>query len=593
MEKTITVLYSMHTMFGDWNLEEGKAVNMSRNSERHLDKVSEEKNFDCSIERIKSLLNPHGSYSEEWNRIFLLSTVIAVSLDPIFFYIIVVDEDNKCLLLDTNLGITAIFLRSVIDCFYVICIVCRLHTDLFVPLLYPRDNLVNRNGWKIVRRYLLSWLFPVDMLAILPLPQVVILLIIPAMKGTRFLNAMDVLKFVIVFQYMPRILRIYPLFKRDKRTSGILSEAAWAKAAFNLFLYLLAGHVLGALWYFLAIEREATCWHDACRNQTGCVNGSFYCNGSLGNYTFLTDACPINSLNTGHFDFGIFLYALQSGIVKVTNFPQKFFHCFRWGIQNLSSFGQNLQTSSYIWENCFALFITISGLVLFLFLIGNVQIYLQTKTMKLEEMRLATREIKEWKPFKKLSNALQGEVNEYQRYIWQQTKGVDVEKLLQNLPKELTTKIKRELCFDMLNNVEPFRSKGEKWLDSLCYCVKPVLFIERNHLIKEGDIINEMVFIVQGELQVYSKNSNNIGPLQGNFCGEELVEWVQDSHSAHLPVSTKTIQALTKVEAFTLQADDLKRHWAAAFLQSVWRRRQDSRTVQRSSHGGSKWRHTV
>ncbi|GKV31317.1 hypothetical protein SLEP1_g40017 [Rubroshorea leprosula] len=480
---------------------------MSRNSVRHLDKVSEGKNFDCSIEGIKSLLNPHGSYSEEWNRIFLLSTVIAVSLDPIFFYIIVVNEDNKCLLLDTNLGIAAICLRSVIDCFYVICIVCRLHTDLFAPLLYPRDNLVNRNGWKIVRRYLLSWLFPVDMLAILPLPQVVILLIIPAMKGTRFVDAMDVLKFVIVFQYMPRILRIYPLFKRDKRTSGILSEAAWAKAAFNLFLYLLAGHVLGAL----------------------------------------------------------------------------------------CSFGQNLQTSSYIWENCFALFITISGLVLFLFLIGNVQIYLQTKTMKLEEMRLATREIKEWKPFKKLSNALQGEVNEYQRYIWQQTKGVDVEKLLQNLPKELTTKIKRELCFDMLNNVEPFRSKGEKWLDSLCYCVKPVLFIERNHLIKEGDIINEMVFIVQGELQVYSKNSNDIGPLQGNFCGEELVEWVQDSHSAHLPVSTKTIQALTKVEAFTLQADDLKRHWAAAFLQSVWRRRsrQDSRTVQRSSHGESKWRHTV
>ncbi|GKV31311.1 hypothetical protein SLEP1_g40012 [Rubroshorea leprosula] len=553
---------------------------MSENSERCLDKV---------IKGIKSILNPLGSYCEQWNRLFLLSTVIALSLDPVFFYIIVVNEDNKCLFLDTKLGITAIVLRSVIDCFYIICIACRLQTDLFAPLLHIRDNR-GRNCWKIVRRYLLSWFFPIDILAVLPLPQVVILLIIPTMKRLRFLDAMGVLKSVVILQYIPRVLRIYPLFKRHKSSPGILSEAAWVNAAFNLLLYILAGHVVGAAWYFFAIEREATCWLKACGNQTGCVSESFYCDFNRGNHTFLNDVCPISSPNTELFDFGIYLYALQSRIVKVTDFWPKFFHCFRWGIQNLSSFGQNLQTSAYVWENCFAVFIIIFGLVLFLFLIGNVQIYLQSKTMKLEEMRLATREIKQWKPFKKLPRKLRRKVNEHQQYTWHHTRGVNVEKQLQNLPKELTKDIKRELCLTLLKKVKSFCSKGEKLLDALCFCVRPVLFIEHSHLIETGDRVNEMLFIVEGKLQVSSSSSNEIVHLKdGDFCGEELVEWVQDSNSQPLPVSSRSIQTLTKVEAFALQARDMKRNWdairnqAAARLSSAWRRSKRAREVSRTT----------
>lgn len=39
-----------------------------------------------------------------------------------------------------------------------------------------------------------------------------------------------------------------------------------------------------------------------------------------------------------------------------------------------SSLGQNLKTSTYVWESAFAVFISISGLVLFALLIGNMQV---------------------------------------------------------------------------------------------------------------------------------------------------------------------------------------------------------------------------
>jgi hypothetical protein len=197
----------------------------------------------------------------------------------------------------------------------------------------------------------------------------------------------------------------------------------------------LFNKVLGAFWYFLSIQRETACWHAACKNHTRCTSTSFNCNHPLSDLAFLNDYCqPIEKPNATFFDFGIFLGALQSGNLESTDFPQKLAYCFWWGLRNLrfgrdhtldllfnnslsflffsflffffffffflyfehiyciiviyiaisyihdtfsnfrSSFGQNLQTSSYFWENFFAISVSIFALLLFLYFIGNVQV---------------------------------------------------------------------------------------------------------------------------------------------------------------------------------------------------------------------------
>ena len=82
-----------------------------------------------------------------------------------------------------------------------------------------------------------------------------ILIIVPNMRGSRSLNTKDLLKFIVFFQYVPRFIRIYPLYKEVTRTS-VLTETAWAGAAFNLFLYMLASHVssVSNLFVYLCIK---------------------------------------------------------------------------------------------------------------------------------------------------------------------------------------------------------------------------------------------------------------------------------------------------------------------------------------------------
>ncbi|KAG2700631.1 hypothetical protein I3760_06G007900 [Carya illinoinensis] len=561
----------------------------------------------------KSQKSTEGEYPEKYGmhpgRIRMAVNLVSekiqrVSLDPLFFYVPVINDDKKCLDLDDKMKTTAIILRSFTDIFYVIHIIFQFRTGFIAPSsrVFGRGVLVE-DAREIATRYLSSY-FLIDILAVLPLPQVVILVIIPKMAGSKSLNTKNLLKFVVCFQYLPRCLRIYPLYKEVTRTSGILTQTAWAGAVFNLFLYMLASHVFGAFWYLFSIEREATCWQQACGKNATCFNSSLLCDDRLYMDIFLNNSCPVQTPNKTLFNFGIFLDALQSGVVESTDFPQKLFYCFWWGLRNLSSLGQNLSTSTNVWEICFAVFISISGLVLFSFLIGNMQTYLQSTTTRLEEMRVKRRDAEQWMSHRLLPEGLRERIRRYEQYKWQETRGVDEENLLSNLPKDLRRDIKRHLCLALLMRVPMFEKMDEQLLDAMCDCLKPVLYTEKSYIVREGDPVDEMLFIMRGKLLTMTTNGGRTGFFNseylkaGDFCGEELLTWALDPHSSsNLPISTRTVQALTEVESFALKADDLKfvasqfrrlhskqlrhtfrlysqqwRTWAACFIQAAWRR---------------------
>lgn len=584
-----------------------------KNLKRSIESRSLNRLLSRGLDSGKKTLNPQGKFLQKWNKIFVLSCVIAVSVDPLFFYIPLVKDDKKCLDLDTKLQITASVLRSFTDIFYIVHIIFQFRTGFIAPSsrVFGRGVLVE-DAWEIAKRYMSSY-FLVDILAVLPLPQVVILIIIPKMRGSRSLNTKNLLKFVVFFQYIPRMLRIHPLYKEVTRTSGILTETAWAGAAFNLFLYMLASHVFGAFWYLFSIERETTCWRQACGNISSlnignvdeCVRSSFYCeNRQPQLVSYLNSSCPIVEMDNPPYDFGIFLPALQSGVASSTDFPQKFFYCFWWGLQNLSSLGQNLKTSTFVWEICFAVFISISGLVLFSFLIGNMQTYLQSTTIRLEEMRVKRRDAEQWMSHRLLPESLKERIRRYEQYKWQETRGVDEDNLIRNLPKDLRRDIKRHLCLQLLKRVPMFEKMDDQLMDAMCDRLKPVLYTENSYIVREGDPVDEMLFVMRGKLLTVTTNGGRTGFFNadylraGDFCGEELLTWALDPHtSSNLPISTRTVQALEEVEAFALMADDLKfvasqfrrlhskqlrhtfrfysqqwRTWAACFIQAAWRR---------------------
>lgn len=82
-----------------------------------------------------------------------------------------------------------------------------------------------------------------------------------------------------------------------------------------------------------------------------------------------------------------------------------------------------------------------------------LQTYLQSTTVRLEEMRVKRRDSEQWMSHRLLPESLRERIRRYEQYKWQETRGVDEEHLLHNLPKDLCRDIKRHLCLALLMRV--------------------------------------------------------------------------------------------------------------------------------------------
>lgn len=152
-------------------------------------------------------------------------------------------------------------------------------------------------------------------------------------------------------------------------------------------------------------------------------------------------------------------------------------------------------------------------------------------------------------------------------------------------------------------------------LDAICQRLVSSLNTKGTHIVREGDPVNEMFFIIRGQVESSTTDGgrsgffNSITLKAGDFCGEELLTWaLMSTSNQNRPASTRTVKCSTEVEAFALRADDLKffagqfkrlhskkfqdsfryyshqwRTWGACILQAAFRRHRRRRLAEELS----------
>ncbi|CAH1439553.1 unnamed protein product [Lactuca virosa] len=139
------------------------------------------------------------------------------------------------------------------------------------------------------------------------------------------------------------------------------------------------------------------------------------------------------------------------------------------------------------------------------------------------------------------------QVRRHDQYKWLETHGVGEESMVRNLPNYPRRDINRHICVDLLKRVPLFKNMNERLLDDICQRLKPRLYTHNSYLIREGDPVNEMLFIIRGCLDSETTDGLfNSGFLkEGDFCGAELLIWAVDPESgANHPSSTRTLKAM-------------------------------------------------
>ncbi|KAF7065728.1 hypothetical protein CFC21_071802 [Triticum aestivum] len=573
------------------------------------------------------IYDPQDPFLMRMNRLFVFSCIISVATDPLFFYLpsVNVTQSNTCIGFKRELAVAATAVRTAIDFFYLARIVLQFHTAFIAPSsrVFGRGELVVDHG-DIARRYLRRF-FIVDLLSVLPLPQIQMYKFFMKPKNADLLPIKTALFFNVLTQYLPRLLRFYPITAELRRTTGVLAETAFAGAAFYLLLYMLCSHMVGSFWYLLAVERLDDCWREKCAGlKFHQCRIYMYCGGkqegdeddfmkwrTMIRQVLAQECAPVDNNGTG-FSYGIYTSAMTSGVTHTNDLVPKILYCLWWGLQNLSSGAQGLETTHYKGEALFAIILAVFGLILMALLIGNMQTYLQSMTLRMEEMRLKRRDSEEWMRHRHLPDDLRERVWRHNQYKWLETRGVDEDGLVSCLPKDIRRDVKRHLCLRLVRRVPLFANMDERLLDAICERLKPSLCTETTYVVREGEPVDEMLFIIRGRLESSTTDGGRTGFFnkgllkEGDFCGEELLTWALDPKAAaNLPLSTRSVKALSEVEGFALHADELKfvagqfrrlhskqlqqtfrfysqqwRTWASCFIQAAWRRYEKRKAAE-------------
>ncbi|KQK19072.1 probable cyclic nucleotide-gated ion channel 20, chloroplastic isoform X2 [Brachypodium distachyon] len=525
------------------------------------------------------VVNPHAKAVHRWNQFFVISCLLAIFTDPLFFFLLSVDKDNKCIVFNWNFARALAVARTVTDVIYL------LHMLLQFRLAYvaPESRVVGTGDLvdepkKIAMRYLRGFL-AFDLFVVLPLPQVMILRVIPKYVGVSSANyAKNLLRATVLLQYAPRIIRFVPLLGVQS-ANGFIFESAWANFVINLLMFVLAGHVVGSCWYLFGLQRVNQCLQNVCVGLSitscaefiDCGNGIAEQGRQKRHMWFhkFNDSASVECFDTAN---GSFKYGIYQQAVLLTAEPavKRYIYSLFWGFQQISTLAGNLVPSYFAWEVIFTMAIIGLGLLLFALLIGHMQNFLQALGRRRLEMQLRRRDVEQWMSHRRLPEHLRRRVRDAERFSWVATRGVNEEELLSNLPEDIQRAIRRHF-FRFLDKVRLFNLMMDCAIwDAICDKLKQNLYIRGSDILYQGGPVEKMVFIVRGKLESISADGTKSPLHEGDVCGEELLTWYLEQQSSATrdggkvkvygmrPVAIRTVRCVSNVEAFVLRASDLE-----------------------------------
>ncbi|XP_004515287.1 probable cyclic nucleotide-gated ion channel 20, chloroplastic isoform X2 [Cicer arietinum] len=530
--------------------------------------------FAFLIPHVPRVMNPHNKLVQQWNKFFAICCLVAIFVDPLFFFLLSVNKINKCIVINTTMTTVLVLLRSMNDFIHFLNIILQFRLAYVAPesRVVGAGELVD-NPKKIALHYLQTY-FLFDLFVVLPLPQIMILFVLPTHLGSSRANyAKNLLRAVVLAQAIPRLCRFIPMLISPTR---FIFESAWASFFINLSTFMLSGHVVGSWWYLFGLQRVNQCLRNACKTTTYFVECSKFMDcGHGGNEENQNESNWIHWKKNSNasacftedgFEYGIYLKAVN--LTTKHNVFTRYVYSSYWGFQQISTLAGNLSPSYFVWEVLFTMGIIGLGLLLFALLIGNIQNFLQALGRRRLEMSLRQRDVEQWMSHRRLEENLRRRVRQAERYNWAATRGVNEEILMENLPEDLQRDIRRHL-FNFVKKGRIFSLMDDPILDAICDRLRQKIYIKGSKILYDGGLVEKVVFIVRGRLESIGEDGNRVPLSEGSVCGEELLTWCLEHPlgnkvcgKTRIPrqrlVSNRTVLCLTNVEAFSLKATDLE-----------------------------------
>eukprot|EP00238_Polyblepharides_amylifera_P010834 CAMPEP_0196587278 /NCGR_PEP_ID=MMETSP1081-20130531/56987_1 /TAXON_ID=36882 /ORGANISM="Pyramimonas amylifera, Strain CCMP720" /LENGTH=458 /DNA_ID=CAMNT_0041909419 /DNA_START=100 /DNA_END=1476 /DNA_ORIENTATION=+ len=153
----------------------------------------------------------------------------------------------------------------------------------------------------------------------------------------------------------------------------------------------------------------------------------------------------------------------------------------------------------------------------------------------------------------KISESFTNNYLDYLEKMHHMTNGMDAMTFMQNMPVHYRQEFANHLNGKVFENISVFKDCGVPFVTCMVSHMQPSIRKKNDLICMEGDVGDEMYFLISGEVAVYKTGHGMVGWLEkGSFFGEGVIA------TENFTTRNATIQAIMDCELYVLTKKDFE-----------------------------------
>ena len=249
----------------------------------------------------------------------------------------------------------------------------------------------------------------------------------------------------------------------------------------------------------------------------------------------------------------ISMIGIDVSVDMITNYIKSLY----WTVTTLTTVGYGDITPMGIvpysnYRILFVILVELTGVTGFGLLVGNIAGILGKKDPAKSKYHENIENLTGLINYRPIPDDLQLKIRNYYKYMYEKREGYDEESFLHGLPVNLQEEVALHLKKDIVSAIPIFKDVDAKFAREVAMQLKPEIFVPGDYIFKAGDEGHHMFFIVNGELEILTKDEKElIATLNsGDFFGEVALFKEQPRNA--------TIKAITYSDLYSLDKNEFE-----------------------------------